>query len=354
MSEDMASGAAMEPILLRSSLHETIWGGRYLATQAGKQLPEGALIGESWETAIDSIARNDPYTGQALGDLTVTFGEKLIGWRAAQIFGMRFPLLTKFIDAQQPLSVQVHPDDYYAAEHEGGKLGKTEAWYILRAAPGAKLVYGLRREVTRAEVRAAIEETRLEELLHTFEAHEGDVIFVPAGTVHAICDGIVLYELQEYSDVTYRLYDYGRLQPNGKLRELHVERGLEVMRYSPPTVVRVQTVTAREAHPNATRTALVACRYFVEEELRFSGDLAGCTHPSSCQIVSVLSESSCTVRAGQSEVRLTLGDTIVLPASMGAYTLSGQGVRLVRSYVPTEDDTTLAMWRTAQPVTISE
>src|SRR2546429_5190872 len=108
MSEHRASGETMGPILLRSSLHETIWGGHHLATQAGKQLPDGALIGESWETALDSIARNAPYVGRALGDLTSHFGEELIGWRAVQVFGKRFPLLTKFIDAQQPLSVQVH------------------------------------------------------------------------------------------------------------------------------------------------------------------------------------------------------------------------------------------------------
>lgn len=353
MSEHMASGEAMEPILLRSSLHETIWGGNLLASQAGKQLPDGALIGESWETAVDSIARNAPYTGQSLGDLTAHFGEKLIGWRAVQVFGARFPLLTKFIDAQQPLSVQVHPNDEYAAEHEGGKLGKTEVWYILHAEPGAKLVYGMQHEVTRAQVRAAIEETRLEDLLHTFEAHPGDVVFVPAGTVHAICDGIVLYELQEYSDVTYRLYDYGRLQANGKPRELHIERGLEVMRYSPPPVERVQPVILRDTHFNGSRTALVACRYFVEEELRFSGDVTCSTQPSSCQIISLLSDV-CTLQAGQTELRLALGDTVVLPASMGAYTLSGENVRIVRSYVPAEDDTTLAVWRATQPVTIAE
>lgn len=353
MSEHMASGEAMEPILLRSSLHETIWGGNLLASQAGKQLPEGALIGESWETAIDSVARNAPYSGQTLGDLTAHFGEKLIGWRAAQVFGTRFPLLTKFIDAQQPLSVQVHPNDEYAAEYEGGKLGKTEAWYILHAEPGAKLVYGMRHEVTRAEVLAAIEETRLENLLHTFEAVEGDVIFVPAGTVHAICDGIVLYELQEYSDVTYRLYDYGRLQVNGKPRELHVEQGLEVMRYSPPPVERVQPLVLPDAHIEGTRTALVACRYFVEEELRFSGDITDSTKPSSCQIISLLSDA-CILRAGQTELRLALGDTVVLPASMGTFTLSGEHVRLIRSYVPEEDDVIVAAWRAAQPVTIAE
>ncbi len=353
MSEHIASGEAMEPILLRSSLHETIWGGNLLASHAGKQLPDGALIGESWETAIDSVARNAPYSGQALGDLTAHFGEKLIGWRAAQVFGTRFPLLTKFIDAQQPLSVQVHPNDEYAAEHEGGKLGKTEAWYILHAKPGAKLVYGMRHEVTRAEVLAAIEETRLEDLLNTFEAVEGDVIFVPAGTMHAICDGIVLYELQEYSDVTYRLYDYGRLQANGKPRELHIEQGLEVMRYSPPPVERVQPVVVRDANIDGTRTVLVACRYFVEEELRFNGDVTDSTQPSSCQIISLLSDA-CILRAGQTELRLALGDTVVLPASMGAFKLSGERVRLIRSYVPEEDNVTLAAWRAAQPVTIAE
>ncbi|HEX8033496.1 MAG TPA: type I phosphomannose isomerase catalytic subunit, partial [Ktedonobacterales bacterium] len=310
MAEYRTSGETMGPIMLRSSLHETIWGGRHLATQAGKQLPDGKLIGESWETALDSIARNAPYAGQALGDLTSQFGEELIGWRAVQVFGKRFPLLTKFLDAQQPLSVQVHPNDEYAAKHEGGKLGKTEVWYILHAAPGAQLVYGLRRETTREEVRTAIEETRLEDLLNTFEAHEGDVILVPAGTVHAICDGIVLYELQEYSDVTYRLYDYGRLQSNGKPRELHVERGLDVMRYSPPPVERVQPVMLSVEHIDGTCTALAACRYFVEEEWRFNGDVPGSTHSSSCQIITLLSDT-CTLRTPHTEVQLALGDTVV-------------------------------------------
>jgi len=142
---------------------------------------------------------------------------------------VRFPLLAKFIDARADLSVQVHPDDTYAQAHEGGKLGKTECWYILRAEPGARVVYGLKRSSSVAEVRRAVEETQLDELLNAFEVHSGDVIFVPAGTVHAICSGVVLYELQEYSDVTYRLYDYGRIQANGRPRELHLERGLALL-----------------------------------------------------------------------------------------------------------------------------
>ena len=130
----------LAPIHLRSSLHLTIWGGRNLIRIAGKQLPDEEKIGESWETATDTVALNDPYTGQTLGALVDRYGEALIGARAAEVFGMRFPLLAKFIDAQDQLSVQVHPNDAYASAHENGKLGKTEAWYILQAEDGAEIV----------------------------------------------------------------------------------------------------------------------------------------------------------------------------------------------------------------------
>ena len=199
----------------------------------GKSLPDGALVGESWETAVESVVCNAPYTGMTLGEMTARLGESLLGHRAVAMFGQRFPLLAKFIDARQWLSVQVHPDDVYAAAHEHGKLGKTEMWYILHAEAGAQVVYGLKREASRDEVRAAIQRNRLEDLLHMAEVTAGDVIFVPAGTVHAIGGGITLYELQEYSDVTYRLYDYGRLQANGQPRELHIDASLEVMRMVP-------------------------------------------------------------------------------------------------------------------------
>src|SRR5262249_1973224 len=166
-------------------------------------------------------------------------------------------------------------DDTYAATHEGGKLGKTEAWYILHAEPGAQLIHGLRRSVTREEVQAAIAATQLEDLLYTCEAQAGDVIFVPPGTIHAIGGGIVLYELQEYSDITYRLYDYGRLQSNGQPRELHVAQGLEVSHFGPSAQMRViplEIAPAKEGMEGLTvRRILVGCRYFVLEELHLAG-----------------------------------------------------------------------------------
>jgi len=338
--------ATLAPIHLQPSLHETLWGGVNLKSVCGKAVPSGAKVGESWETALDTIARNAPYAGRTLAELVETLGEALLGARAIAVFGRRFPLLAKFIDAQDQLSVQVHPNDRYAAAHEGGKLGKTEVWYILHAEPGAHVVYGLKRAATREEVRSAIAANQLEELLHTFEVRAGDVIFVPAGTVHAIGGGIILYELQEYSDVTYRLYDYARLQPNGLPRTLHIEPALEVMRYTPPVADRATAVTI--AHdPEHIRRVLCASRYFVLEEIGLHGAVALARTPASCQIVSVVN-GSCELSWPEGALHLALGDTAVLPAALSTCRLAGEA-RVARSYVPEPDDAGFSAWRAAQP-----
>lgn len=344
---------SLPPILLQGSLHETLWGGRNLARACGKVLPEGVRVGESWETAVESAARNTPYAGRTLAELVETHGVALLGSRALAVFGPRFPLLTKFIDAQQQLSVQVHPSDAYAAAHESGKLGKTEVWYILHAEPGACVVYGMTREVTGDEVRAAIAQTQLEALLHRFEVHPGDVIFVPAGTVHAIGSGVVLYELQEYSDITYRLYDYGRLQANGQPRELHVDAALAVMRYASAPSERTVSVAASQPG-SVVRRVHCACRHFVLEEARLTRDdsLPLPATPASCQIFSVLSGECQLIWAGGA-LMLRLGDTVVLPAAGADCTLTGDA-QLMRSYVPEPDDAALASWRSAQPVAYPE
>jgi mannose-6-phosphate isomerase len=339
------------PIHLRPSLHPTIWGGRNLIRIAGKQLPDEEKIGESWETATDTVALNDPYTGQTLGALVDQYGEALIGARAVAVFGMRFPLLAKFIDAQDQLSVQVHPNDEYASAHENGSLGKTEAWYILQADDGAEIVYGLTEKATKDQIRLAIAETRLEDYLRRVTVHAGDVVLVPAGTVHAICAGIVLYELQEDSDVTYRLYDYGRLQVNGQPRALHIEQSLAVMNYAPPAFDFVQPVAVDDAQPERERV-LVGCRYFLEEEARITGEAPGLERPASCQIVSVL-QGSCEVVWTGGSVPVGLGETVVLPATIGPHTLQAGFARVLRSYVPNEDDDLLRKWRAAQSVSIS-
>jgi mannose-6-phosphate isomerase len=345
------SGADVHPIHLRRSLHETIWGGQNLTRYAGKALPPGAKVGESWETETGNQAVNPPYQERSLADLVDELGEALLGTQALEIFGPRFPLLAKFIDAQDKLSVQVHPADEYARQHEGGKLGKTEAWYILHADPGAALIHGLRRPVTRDEVRQAIANVTLDSLLHEELVQAGDVVFVPAGTVHAIGAGIVLYELQEYSDVTYRLYDYGRLTAEGKPRELHVEKALAVMHYEPTPIHKVQPVILLQERDDSLYRCLVACRYFVMTERTFHGSITDTTYRTSCQIISLL-DGACVLHAGQAEsLALSKGDTVVLPAALGSYKIENtksSGCRLLRSYVPTPDDALLRRFWSAQ------
>src|SRR5579885_3485976 len=342
----------MHPIRLEASLHETIWGGRRLEYARWKALPPGdCMIGEAWETEINTLAQNEPYTGKTLGELVKTYDEALLGKQAIAIFGHRFPLLAKFIDANAKLSVQVHPDDDYAARHESGKLGKTEFWYVLDAEPGATIVHGFKGPTSREEVQKAIAEVKLETLLEEVEVQPGDVIFVPAGTVHAIGSGVMLYELQEYSDITYRMYDYGRLTANGTPRELHIERSLDVSRYCVSPRVKVRPV-ALAGGPGYEDRCLVACRYFVTRELllkdhaSIASSLLHNTN-ASCIILTSLG-AEIRVHYGK-ELRqcetLSNGQTMVLPAALGEYRIEGNGTLLL-SYVPTPDDEALRLWQT--------
>jgi mannose-6-phosphate isomerase len=336
---------SLHPILLQASLHETIWGGRRLERIGWKQFPSGdTAIGEAWETEISTVAQNELYAGKTLGSLVEELGPALLGEQAVRIFGHRFPLLAKFIDANDKLSVQVHPDDTYAAQHEGGKLGKTEFWYILDAEPGATIVHGFKAPTSRAEVQQAIEEVTLDKLLHQVTVLPGDVIFVPAGTVHAIGSGVMLYELQEYSDITYRMYDYGRRTTAGTHRQLHIEQSLAVSHYDKSHHVKIQHVPLAGG-PGYEERCLVACRYFVARELHFkSGGRSGETE-SSCVILSSLGAEVevCYGPSLKYSQLLSRGQTMVLPAALGKYHIEGEGV-VALSYVPRPGDEAWQLW----------
>lgn len=335
------------PIRLEASLHETIWGGRKLERDSWKQLPSGDVaIGEAWETEITTVVQNGFHKGETLSSLVDKWGSSLLGEQAIALFGPRFPLLAKFIDANANLSVQVHPEDAYAAQHEGGKLGKTEFWYILAAEPGAKIVYGFAQDTHRNAVRDAIEQVTLETLLHEEPVFAGDVVFVPAGTVHAICSGVMLYELQEYSDVTYRMYDYGRITAAGKPRELHIERSLDVSLYNAAHNVKTKPVVLTGG-PGYEERCLVACRYFVTRELLLkTGASVQRDTTGSCVILSSLG-AEVHVHYGDafahSEV-IARGQTMILPAALGTYRIEGSGALLL-SYIPAEDDTAWSAWK---------
>lgn len=339
------------PLALEASLHETIWGGRRLERERWKQLPPGNVaIGEAWETEISTVVRNGPHAGQTLGQLVERWGDALLGQQALAVFGRRFPLLAKFIDANAQLSVQVHPEDTYAAAYENGKLGKTEFWYVLAAEPGAKIVHGFKAPTSRAAIEQAIRTVTLESLLYEEVVRAGDVIFVPAGTVHAIGGGILLYELQEYSDITYRMYDYGRLSADGKPRPLHIERSLDVARYEPSAKIKVTPIQLSSS-PAYEDRCLAACKYFVSRELHLDPHKQGRGvlndhSEGSCIILSSLG-AECVIHYGpflSRHEQLSRGQTIVIPAALGDYRLEGQG-KLIFSYVPAPMDEAWRQWR---------
>ncbi|MBV9229202.1 MAG: class I mannose-6-phosphate isomerase [Chloroflexi bacterium] len=339
------------PIRLKASFHETIWGGYRLGRDGWKLLPPGNVaIGEAWETEVSTVVQNGPYAGRTLGELVDELDILLLGTQAKAIFGSRFPLLAKFIDANSQLSVQVHPNDQYAAQHESDKLGKTEFWYILAAEPNATIVHGFKAPTSKEAVRQAIEDVTLDHLLHEETVQAGDVIFVPAGTVHAIGGGIVLYELQEYSDITYRMYDYGRLTASGKPRELHIERSLDVAHYNASRQIKIKPAILPGGAGYEER-CLVACQYFVTRELHLRpqgnvpGSMSGKTG-GSCLILSSLGAEADVYYGNSFEHSepLARGQTMVLPAALGDYRIEGGGVLLL-SYVPAPKDEAWQLWQ---------
>lgn len=220
------------PLRFEPLFRRYIWGGRRLESVLGKPIGEGTDYAESWEVVDhgddQSIVANGPLTGTTLHELVTNRGTELFGRHAPQ---QVFPLLFKFLDAQRILSVQVHPNDVQAAQLDPPDLGKTEAWVVLATEPGSLIYAGLKQGIGHQELAKAIESGKSDECLHSFEPRVGDCVFIPAGTVHALGAGLVIAEIQQASDTTFRLFDWNRVDADGKSRPLHVEQSLEVIDY---------------------------------------------------------------------------------------------------------------------------
>lgn len=261
------------PLKFQPLLKQTIWGGRRLGELLGKPIGAEADYAESWEVvdhgADQSVVDNGPLAGKTLAELIDQSPEWLLGEAAA---GGRFPLLLKYLDCHRVLSVQVHPDDAYGATLVPPDLGKTEAWYIVAAEPESVVYAGLQPGVDRAALEAAVAAGETEKLLHSFHPEPGDCVFIPAGTVHALGAGLVVAEIQQSSDTTFRLFDWNRLDAEGNSRPLHIERALDVIDYETGPV---------EPHRGAEAVGggwqqLVACDKFVLSQLRGgTGELGG-------------------------------------------------------------------------------
>jgi mannose-6-phosphate isomerase len=254
--------SALAPLPIEPREVDVIWGGDTLVRRFGKPGDPDVPIGESWECWDDNRVADGLYAGRSIGDLRTLLEGDLMGSLAGAPI---FPILTKFIDARQSLSVQVHPDDAYAQRVEHQANGKTECWYILDAAPGAELILGWSREMSRDEYVRRVADGTLAEVLRRVPVRPRDAFYLPAGTLHAIGAGIVLFETQQASDLTYRIFDWNRVGADGKPRQLHVEKAADVLDYRASHAGALRSLTYDLK--GVRRTTLVADRRFVLERV---------------------------------------------------------------------------------------
>ncbi len=320
------------PLRLTPVYKRYLWGGRRFETVLGKVLGPGNDYAESWEISDhplgSSVIERGPLAGCLLGDLVRDHGEDLLGRHHPQ---SRFPLLLKYLDAQSRLSVQVHPDDAFALGMASGDPGKSEAWVIVDAKPGSVLWAGLAQPVDRATLRKAVAQGQIERYLHRCEARPGDCFFLPAGTVHALGEGLLVAEIQSPSDTTFRLDDWGRVDAQGKPRPLHVEQALAALRL-PQGPVMPQPLNP--IGPDG-RQRLVECEKFVLDRWVFSSPctLAG---DGRCHGLTVL-EGNVHVEGDLSAEPLGRGRSMVLPAVVGRVRITpraSEAVVLLDAFLP--------------------
>lgn len=250
----------LRPVRLEPQFVPRIWGARNLAPLFPEKVSLREPVGEVWLTGNECRFADGPFAGQRLGDAWPRMSDEWAGNRARR--HEPFPVLAKFLFPAEKLSVQVHPDDDYAMRHETatGGTGKTEMWYVVSAQPGAEVRVGLKPEVNAEKFRAAIANNSPEDLLERIPVNSGDAIFVPSKTVHTIGRGMVLCEIQQNSDITYRVFDFNRRDPNGNLRELHIEKAVDVIRFGEQLGGRVTPIEHQDE--NAQLSVLVECPYF--------------------------------------------------------------------------------------------
>ncbi|QFP76020.1 type I phosphomannose isomerase catalytic subunit [Deinococcus sp. AJ005] len=307
------------PLPLESKLVERVWGGTRLIPEGGDH---SKPIGEAWVIGEDNHVSGGPHAGQTLAELTKQFPAELLGTRASST---RFPLLIKLLDCADWLSVQVHPDDAQARMLEGeGHLGKTEAWQVLEADTGAQIIAGIKPDTTQDDLSEAILDGKVMDHVAYTPVQAGNTFMIPAGTVHALGPGVFLYEVQQTSDLTYRIYDWDR--PAAAGRTLHLEKSAEVSRPWPAPAAALPP--AGDAVQELTR-----CGYFLLERLNSKGSkLTGDTAGQTFHVLTV-TVGEAQVEAGGETRRLGQFESLLLPAAVGTYQLSGN-FQMLRSSLP--------------------
>ena len=323
----------IEPFKCKPIYKEKVWGALWLGINFQRNLPEDLLIGESWELACRedamSVVDTGSFAGKTLSQLIDLYPIELLGERVISQGIDPFPLLIKFLDANDRLSVQVHPDDQYYQLQDSNKLGKTEMWYVLDAEPDAKLILGLKAGTTPAEFKAGIEAGVLDKYLNQVKIKAGDAFFIASGTVHAILAGARIAEIQQNSDTTFRIYDWNRLGLDNKPRSLHINEALAVTNF------QLNEINANPgiiiANEGWQRRILAASSYFAVEELSVT-KMESNISPERFEIWMVIEgNGELSVKTGSH--KLSVGETWMLPASLGKYQLLGE-TKILRIYIP--------------------
>lgn len=323
----------MYPLKFKPILKTLVWGGEKIAPFKGIDTDQHN-IGESWELSgvkdNESVVANGPLAGRTITELIAEYKDRLIGRANYEKTGTEFPLLIKFIDARQDLSIQVHPDDRLAAERHNGSKGKTEMWYVVNADKDAHLMSGLTRAITPEEYVARVADNTITEVLHDYKVSPGDVFFLPAGRIHSIGAGSFIAEIQQTSNITYRIYDFGRLGLDGKPRELHTELAKDAIDYNVYDDYRTHYTEKKNEE-----TELVSCSYFttslLETDRPYRKDLSGLD--SFLIVICTAGKGEIVDNEGNRE-SIRQGETVLIPASTASVEFVPDGeMKILTSFV---------------------
>lgn len=322
----------MYPLKFKPILKQTIWGGDRIIPFKGLN-DDLKNVGESWELSgvpnNESIVANGEFAGTSLRELINMFREELVGESVYKRFSTKFPLLIKFIDAREDLSIQVHPNDELAQKRHNS-LGKTEMWYVMDATPGAKLRSGFAKEVTPKEYKESVANSTITDLLAEYEIHSGDVFFLPAGRIHSIGAGAFIAEIQETSDITYRIFDFNRKDANGNTRELHTELAKDAIDYEVLEDYRTK-YTPIKNEP----VELVDCPYFTTSVYDMTENITCDYTELDSFVVLICMEGSCSITDNEGNtIDFKAGETILLAATTQEISIvPNEHTRILETYV---------------------
>ncbi len=323
------------PLKFSPIFKEKLWGGHKINHLLGKDFSPLSNCGELWAvSAVDgnvSTVAEGPLQGKDIVSLIESYQGDLIGNKVYTRYGTKLPLLIKFLDAAQDLSIQVHPDDRLAQERHGeGAYGKTEMWYILQADEDATLITGFNQPMEKEKYIEHFNKGNIEQILNQEKAEAGDVFFIPAGRVHTIGKGLLLAEIQQTSDITYRIYDFDRKDANGELRELHTEAALDAIDYKEYDTYR----TDYQAKPNKSNP-LVSCPYFHTSRVDINETLSMDYSDIDSFVIYIGIEGSLSIVYGEESIQLTKGEAIMVPASLNKLELvPDKAAKVLETYIP--------------------